>query len=220
MARTRPPLLSDPRVLITGSRQWPPAWDATVEQVLDRLLDRYHERLVVIEGRAQGVDAAAHHWCLRHRLGPNRHRCYPVDWATEQLRRPTAWRRAGHDRNTRMLLQEWPRLVIAFHHQFNGGAGGTSNMCLKALLAGLPVWLVPGPDPTIGQWLRLDQFPTRRIELTQQDLADWAIEPHGQPLEVLLAARGGIGVGRIDGPTQSASPRIVGSSGIELPDPT
>ncbi len=83
------------------------------------------------EVRARGADLADHRWCIRHRLGPGRHCCYPVDWAAEQRRRPTTSRQAGHDRNTRMLLREWPELVVAFHHQFDVRAGGTSNMCLK-----------------------------------------------------------------------------------------
>ncbi len=102
-------MLDDPRVLVSGSRRWP--GDAAVDQALDRLLDRYHERLTVVEGRARGADLAAHRWCVRHRLGPDRHRCYPVDWAAERRRRPTTWRQAGHDRNTRMLLREWPELA-------------------------------------------------------------------------------------------------------------
>jgi hypothetical protein len=157
-----PRMLESPRVLISGSRLWP--WDAAVDRALDRLLDRYRERLTVIEGRARGADLAAHRWCVRHRLGPDRHRCYPVDWAAERRRRPSTWRRAGHDRNTRMLLREWPELVVAFHHQLDVRSGGTSNMCLKALLVGLPVWLVTGPDPVDGQWLHLDLFRLFTIE--------------------------------------------------------
>ncbi len=77
-----PRMLESPRVLISGSRLWP--WDAAVDRALDRLLDRYRERLTVIEGRARGADLAAHRWCVRHRLGPDRHRCYPVDWPAER----------------------------------------------------------------------------------------------------------------------------------------
>ncbi len=174
-----PLVLDDPRVLVTGSRAWPAR--ATVHDVLDRLLDRYGERLVVIEGRARGADMAAHDWCERRRLGPERHRCYPVDWPAEQRRRPDGWRQAGHDRNTRMLLLERPRLVVAFHHRFDVGAGGTSDMCLKGLLAGLPVWLVAGPDPLEGHWLRLDLFPGRRVARARQSLESWAVSLAAEP---------------------------------------
>lgn len=44
--------LSDPRVLVCGSRRWP--WPGTVEAVLDRLAARHGEQLVVIEGAARG----------------------------------------------------------------------------------------------------------------------------------------------------------------------
>ena len=217
IARTVPPPLSSPRVLISGSRQWPRAWDAAVEQVLDRLLDRYQERLVVIEGRANGADLAAHNWCLAHQLGPDWHRCHPVDWDAERRRRPANWRQAGHERNTRMLLQEQPELVIAFHHRFDAQHGGTSDMCLKALLVDLPVWLVSGPDPAIGCWLRLDQFPGRQITRARHDLAQWAVTLHGQPLEALVAERGGITVGPIKVPAPSDTQRIISSGEIELP---
>ncbi|MGX6744011.1 SLOG family protein [Streptomyces peucetius] len=47
--------LPEGRVLVCGSRRWP--WPSTVEAVLDRLADRYGDRLVVIEGAATGADA-------------------------------------------------------------------------------------------------------------------------------------------------------------------
>jgi YspA, cpYpsA-related SLOG family len=94
--------LSDPRVLVSGSRRWP--WPGTVEAVLDRLAAGHGDQLVVIEGAARGADYAAHLWCERHGLPAHRHRCYPVDWRTERRTRPHQWRLAGPERNTRMLL--------------------------------------------------------------------------------------------------------------------
>jgi hypothetical protein len=210
-------LLNDPRVLITGSRHWPRPWNGVVEQVLDRLLGRYHERLVVIEGRANGVDLVAHNWCLDHQLGPDRHRCYPVDWEAERLRRPNTWRQAGHDRNSQMLLQEQPNLVIAFHHRFEIHRGGTSNMCLKALLVGLPVWLTSSADPTIGCWLTLDQFPNRQVAGVRRDLAQWTATLHRQPFEILPARRAGITAGSLNPQTPTDTQRLISSGGIELP---
>ena len=64
------PDLAEPRVLICGSRRWP--WHRTVETVLDRLAVRYGGRLVVIEGAANGADAAAHRWCLGRGFGIDR----------------------------------------------------------------------------------------------------------------------------------------------------
>jgi YspA, cpYpsA-related SLOG family len=78
--------LSDPRILVCGSRRWP--WPGTVEAVLDRLAARHGEQLVVIEGAAKGADQAAHLWCEQHGLPEDRHRCHPVDWRAERRARP------------------------------------------------------------------------------------------------------------------------------------
>ncbi|MEU0640486.1 MULTISPECIES: SLOG family protein [Streptomyces] len=156
--------LSEPRVLVCGSRRWP--WPLAVEAVLDRLTARYGQDLVVIEGAATGADRAAHDWCRSHGLGEDRHRCYPVDWAAEKRSRPDRWRMAGPERNTRMLLNEHPRLVVAFHDHFTPASGGTSDMALRAALSQVPVWLVPGPGVTVGTWVRNGIFPagrTRRV---------------------------------------------------------
>ena len=98
--------LAEPRVLICGSRRWP--WEQTARTVLDRLAARHAEQLVVIEGSATGADAAAHKWCLDHKLGADRHCCHPVNWAEERRVRPKDWRLAGPERNTRMLLEDVP----------------------------------------------------------------------------------------------------------------
>ncbi|MFC8412550.1 SLOG family protein [Streptomyces coelicoflavus] len=140
--------LSDPRVLVCGDRRW--LWPGTVTAVLDRLAARYGDRLIVIEGAASGADRAAHCWCKRNGLGPDRHRCHPVDWKAERLARPKTWRLAGPERNTRML-RERPRLIVAFHSRFDPGSGGTSNMCLRGLISNVPAWLLPGPDPDVGR---------------------------------------------------------------------
>ncbi|WP_159045395.1 SLOG family protein [Streptomyces sp. H036] len=160
--------LSEPRVLVCGSRRWP--WPHTVEAVLDRLTARYGQGLVVIEGAATGADRAAHGWCRRHGLGEGRHRCYPVDWSAEKRSRPDRWRMAGPERNTRMLLNEQPRLVIAFHDHFNPASGGTSDMALRAALSQVPVWLVPGPDVTVGTWMRPGIFPVDRSRRVAAEL--------------------------------------------------
>ncbi|WP_372504369.1 SLOG family protein [Streptomyces murinus] len=48
------PELGEPRVLVCGSRRWP--WTHAVETVLDRLIARYGQDLVVIEGGRQTRD--------------------------------------------------------------------------------------------------------------------------------------------------------------------
>jgi hypothetical protein len=160
--------LAEPRVLVCGSRRWP--WPATVATVLDRLARRHGDGLVVIEGAAAGADQAAHQWCDEHGLGADRHRCHPMDWQAERRARPNQWRMAGPERNTRMLLQEHPRLIVAFHDHFDGESGGTSDMCLRGLLKSVPVWLVPGEDPGTGFWLRLGIFPQTRADRVRREL--------------------------------------------------
>jgi hypothetical protein len=164
--------LSDPRVLICGSRRWP--WPATVGAVLDRLAARHGEQLVVIEGAARGADHAAHLWCERHGLPEDRHRCHPVDWGTERRARPQQWRLAGPERDTRMLLQDRPRLVICFHDHFDPATGGTSDMALRSLLREVPAWLVPGQDPAAGSWLFLELFPRHRVRRARRELDAFA----------------------------------------------
>jgi hypothetical protein len=70
-----------------------------------------------------------------------------------------------------MLLHERPGLVIAFHDRFDPCGGGTSDMCLRALLSGVPVWLVPGSDVETGTWLGLEIFPSGRARRVQAELA-------------------------------------------------
>jgi hypothetical protein len=160
--------LSDPRVLICGSRGWP--WPGTVDAVLDRLAARHGKQLVVIEGAARGADHAAHLWCERHSLPGVRHRCHPVDWRAQRQARPQQWRLAGPERNSRMLLQDRPQLIICFHDHFDSAAGGTSDMALRGLLRDVPAWLVPGRDPAVGRWLALDQFPRQRARRARREL--------------------------------------------------
>ncbi|MET9080831.1 SLOG family protein [Streptomyces sp. NPDC004237] len=154
--------LAEPRVLVCGDRQWP--WPGTVTAVLDRLAARHGDRLVVIEGAASGADRVAHVWCERNGLGAGRHRCHPVDWQAARHTRPKTWRLAGPERNARMLLQEHPQLIIGFHACLSLGSGGTSDMCLRGLLGDVPAWLVAGPDPDVGRWLLLEEFPRWRRE--------------------------------------------------------
>ncbi|MEY9839386.1 SLOG family protein [Streptacidiphilus sp. EB103A] len=161
--------VDEPRVLICGSRRWP--WPEAVETVLERLLDRHGDRLVIIEGAATGADHSAHRWCQVRGFGAERHRCHPVDWKAERRARPATWRLAGPERNTRMLLEERPRLIIAFHDHFAPASGGTSDMCLRGLLQQVPTWLVPGEDVGIGTWLNLEAFPRDRVRRVRAELA-------------------------------------------------
>lgn len=77
---------------------------------------------------------------------------------------------AGPERNTRMLLQDRPRLIVAFHDHFVPASGGTSDMALRGLLREVPVWLTPGADPLVGRWLTLDLFPQQRSGRVRREL--------------------------------------------------
>jgi hypothetical protein len=79
-------LAENPRVLVCGGRASPRP--AVPRAVLDHLLARPGDRLVVIKGTARSADMATHLWCLEHRFDPLRHRCHPVDWAAERRARP------------------------------------------------------------------------------------------------------------------------------------
>lgn len=76
-----------------------------------------------------------------------------------------------------MLVQERPRLVIAFHEGLDPAAGGPSDICVRALLNGVPVWLVPGRNPQVGRWLRLAEFPQRRRARTQREFEAAPLPP-------------------------------------------
>jgi hypothetical protein len=69
-----------------------------------------------------------------------------------------------------MLLQDRPRLIVCFHDQFDPASGGTSDMALRGLIRQVPVWLVPGEDPTVGRWLSLELFPRQRASRTRREL--------------------------------------------------
>ncbi|BBJ37391.1 hypothetical protein SSPO_001090 [Streptomyces antimycoticus] len=141
---------SHSRVLICGSRRWP--WPDTITTLLDRAANRHGNDLVVIEGAGTGAASAAHHWCTHHDLPAWRHRCHPLTPAPGRRTRTRCWSEA--ERNQRILHDEGPRLVIAFHENFHPDhPGSTNDMCRRALTLGVPVWLVPTADPDKGMWL-------------------------------------------------------------------
>ncbi|MEV6774720.1 SLOG family protein [Streptomyces syringium] len=138
------------RILVCGSRQWP--WPDTVTAVLDRAADRHGDDLVIIESATTGAARAGHRWCLDHDLPAWRHCCYSATGAARSRARTRHW--SDTERHQRMITDEGPRLVIAFHeHLRRPGNGSTAALCRSALAVGLPVWLVPTADPGRGMWL-------------------------------------------------------------------
>ncbi|QLH19321.1 SLOG family protein [Streptomyces sp. Rer75] len=176
------------RVLICGSRRWP--WPDTITTLLDRAATRHENDLVIIETASTGAASAAHHWCTHHDLPAWRHRCYPLTPAPGRRSRTRYWSEA--ERNQRILHDEGPRLVIAFHENFHPDhQGSTADMCRRALTHHIPVWLVPTADPDTGLWLqpshytdphmrRLDQHRTPQATppaAPETDLAQTEVQP-------------------------------------------
>lgn len=113
------------RVLICGSRAW-----TDEEEILDVLRDlkRRFDNLTIIEGTANGADMLA-----------GRMARY---LALEVVEFPPDWKRygrgAGPVRNTQMLVEGKPDLVIAFSVRYPP-TKGTNDMVKKSVAAGLPV---------------------------------------------------------------------------------
>jgi hypothetical protein len=112
------------RLLVCGDRDWKD------ERLV--LLEIEHRRPeVVIEGEYRGADRAAR--AAADYFGipvlP-----FPADWKTHG-------RAAGVFRNTQMLTEGKPDLVLAFHDDLENSKG-TKDMIEQATAAGIPVEIV------------------------------------------------------------------------------
>jgi hypothetical protein len=108
------------RVLVCGGRNFDNM--ALLRETLDRLHEE-NEITCIIEGGARGADALAAQWSRLHGVT---NRTFAADWSIG--------RRAGPERNARMLAEARPHLVVAF-----AGGAGTTDMCRRAEQAGVPV---------------------------------------------------------------------------------
>ena len=109
------------RVLVCGGRDYS---DAQREWAV---LDKLHAESgidVIIEGGANGADKHARTWALLNRLALE---TFEADWENQGSF-------AGPMRNTRMLAEGKPDLVVAFP-----GRRGTADMVRKARKAGVQV---------------------------------------------------------------------------------
>lgn len=119
------------RVLVCGGREY--ADFQRLCSVLDLVLfypNRALER-VLIHGAARGADTMAGEWAKAHRWKVEPYPVTKAEW-------DEFGKRAGHMRNTRMLVEGKPDLVIAFP-----GGAGTGNMITQARKAGvltIQVW--------------------------------------------------------------------------------
>jgi hypothetical protein len=109
------------RVLVCGGR------DYNDKDRIFAVLDAYHDKAgidVLIDGGARGADQWASAWAGRRGVGTQ---TYEADWENHGSF-------AGPMRNTRMLYEGKPDLVIAFP-----GGRGTADMVKKARRAGVQV---------------------------------------------------------------------------------
>lgn len=109
------------RVLVTGGRAYQD--HARVHAVLDKL----HAEVgidLIIQGGARGADYLAWDWAINNGVRQDQ---YDADWGTHGTF-------AGPMRNTQMLYEGKPDLVIAFP-----GGRGTADMVRKARKAGVQV---------------------------------------------------------------------------------
>lgn len=120
------------RVLICGGRDLNPdlVWDwleaHATEECADALGRAQHVQIThVIQGGATGADTGADRWARSSEIPVT---CFRADW-------DRYGRQAGPLRNTQMLAEGRPDVVIAL---YPAGAG-TADMVRKARAAGLPV---------------------------------------------------------------------------------
>ena len=115
------------KILVCGGR------DFNDQSLLDQTLDDLHARhpiSQVIDGCARGADDLAHKWASKRGIFTRR---FPADWRKHG-------RAAGHIRNTQMLREGKPDMVVAFP-----GGRGTQNMVEQAKKMGISCHLLkPG----------------------------------------------------------------------------
>ena len=104
-------------VLVCGGRDFSDA--GKVDSVLARFPIGQ-----IVQGGAKGADRLAKEYAIRNHI---QMREYPADWQKDG-------RAAGPIRNSRMLSEEGPDLVVAF-----SGGRGTADMVSKAKRAGIEV---------------------------------------------------------------------------------
>lgn len=109
------------RVLVCGSR------DFNDYRLLEEVLDRY-EITEIIQGEARGADSLARTYGERRGIPVHG---FPALW-------DIYGRAAGPIRNSEMLREGDPELVIAFP---KGASRGTYNMIEIARKAGVPVYV-------------------------------------------------------------------------------
>jgi hypothetical protein len=116
-----------PRVLVTGSREWADLGP------IRRELAKLPAGAIVIHGAARGADRLAGEAAAG--LGLDVRPC-PADWERYG-------KGAGHIRNRRMLAEDKPDLVLAFHGNLDESSG-TRHMVEIGSRAAVPVKVIRG----------------------------------------------------------------------------
>lgn len=111
-------LPANPRVLVCGGRNY------RQQSSVDMVLDALPRPSVIIHGAARGADTLAAKWAANRGIPTE---AYPADW-------DAYGNNAGGMRNTQMLQQGRPHVVVAFP-----GGTGTANMIRQSRHAGIPV---------------------------------------------------------------------------------
>jgi hypothetical protein len=130
------------RVIITGSRSW--RCDELARVVVERLVARHGESLVIVHGARSGVEDSFDLACLRLRVEREPCLAYPHHYGDQ----------AGAVRNRQMIARGADK-VLAFHSNLKASRG-TKDCVRRALEAGIPTWLIVAEDAEPRRVHRLD----------------------------------------------------------------
>lgn len=111
------------KVLVWGSRHFNDV------ELLRKTLDSLPGVGEIIEGEARGADSLAREWGLARNVVV---KAFPANWTLYG-------KRAGPIRNSQMLKEGQPDLVVAF---LGPGSHGTADMIAKAKAAGVKTLVV------------------------------------------------------------------------------
>jgi hypothetical protein len=117
------------RVLVCGGRDYQNK--ERVFQVLDLIHKKLKEKMIIIHGGARGADTLAGEYARERQL---EELVFPADWKTHG-------KSAGAIRNTQMLKEGTPKLVVAFP-----GGNGTKHMIDISKKHGILVIVVSDGD--------------------------------------------------------------------------
>ena len=129
------PLLKTVTILVCGSRNYDDA--ETISNVLNMCRKKYGN-ISIIHGGCSGADTIASYYAVYCKISS---KAYPADWKKYG-------KGAGPIRNTQMLDEGNPSLVLAFHRDINSSKG-TRNMAIQAMKRRIPVSLIPKKSDSI-----------------------------------------------------------------------